>query len=367
MRKLGHGDIIGSKPVPPASDLGPLFSSQLDQTQISADLACGLRVGPSLPDVESTGGGSSNRYVVENIPIPTEEELKFRHSGWRASRSRVAEAMTRAGTSSSRCIRFERCGSACWVEVAIDGSSARTRGCYCGDRFCLPCATARGCRIRLKLIELMAEGECKFLTLTRRMDGSGLDDSLQHLRDSFAKLREQKIWTENVSAAAYCIEIKRNAEDTDWHVHLHAILRSRWVDKRDWSAAWFAATGGSFVIDIRPITDAAKGASYIAKYATKGFDSSVLKRVDLIVEAMRALSGRRLVGTCGDWYNADLQGDYLPKIAYKTVCSLEVLIDASSRKQAWAVGLLLLLRKSDRGEEPVDRMPGETAAIAEDV
>lgn len=339
-------------------DAGPLFSSSVHPQQTSSDQAS-LEPTKKLPSwAEGLEIDHSPTPYDYYVPEPSARETDFRHSGWKAARERVIAALRAARVSAGRVERFVKCGADCHVEVSEDGKMFRCNAHYCGDRFCVPCATARAARVRKELHRIIGDQPVRFLTLTRRDDGSTLDESLRHLRESFSRLREQSIWIENVRASVYAIEITRGRSGAGWHVHAHVLAMGRWVDQRDWVAAWKVASGGSIIVDIRKTDSSTQGINYVLKYATKGFDQSVLKNQESIVEAMIALRGKRLIGATGEWYNADLKGDYEPKISWKRVDRLDAIVYAAERREKWAIGILQALRRRVFSEHEPTRQAG---------
>lgn len=84
-----------------------------------------------------------------------------------------------------------------------------------------------------------------------------------------------------------------------WHPHVHiAALVSAPINQKSLSSEWLKATGDSYIVDVRPITniqEPVKGFLEIFKYALKFSDLSPSKHV----EAATILNARRLLFSTG--------------------------------------------------------------------
>lgn len=338
--KRGQNEPTGPVTSSTPGDIGPLFSSSLDKQQSNADHVKVTKKGPvriEFTDVEIDHSYHPGDYYIP--PLSIAEEI-FRHSGWRETRRRVGEALHSSGAGRTRLERFEKCGSDCIWEYNAELEKYRLRANYCGDRFCTPCCNARGAKIEHELLTLAVGAGLKWTTWTRRDDGKPLIESLNHLRESWSRLREQKLWKENVSAAVYVVEITRGDSGSGWHVHIHAILQSKFVEQRDWSKAWGLATGGSPVMHIRRVTESKKDVAYMCKYATKALHPSILRDKESTVEAIIALRGRRLIGALGKWHGLTEVGIIGPKEGWVKVGSHDRIVADALRGMEWAIGAL---------------------------
>jgi len=145
----------------------------------------------------------------------------------------------------------------------------------------------------------------RFITLTLRQTDEPLKTVLDTLLSSYKRLRNQKIWKKNVTAAVGVVEIKKGRDGRRWNVHLHVLCTGFFLAQKDLSDAWRLASGGSFVVDVRAVRDHAVGVGYVAKYATKGWASEVAADQDALLECIVSLRGRRLFITSGGWYGRD--------------------------------------------------------------
>lgn len=313
-----------------------LFYSSLVQQQTKSDVQSDddtsyARSSRPDPRFDSFAASEARRF-----PPPLPIETSFRHGGWLASRERVQDALSSARVPESRLERFQRCGADCCIEVAADGSRHRVRACYCGDRFCRPCSIARSRLIGANLEQWLVGVKARFVTLTLRPNGKPLASLLSTLVSSFAKLREQRCWSDNVKGGAYCIEITRGRRGNAWNVHLHALVFGSYIDQRALSDGWKLASGGSFIVDVRAVSDARGGARYVAKYAAKGFGSDVEQDADCLLECVLALRGRRLLGTFGAWRGRRIERPAPDSVEWRKLGSLAAVASAARRGERWA-------------------------------
>lgn len=285
------------------------------------------------------------REESRSFPPAHAVETSFRHGGWLPSRRRVAAALASCCVPASRRERFERCGSDCIVEVNEETACVRLRACYCGDRFCSPCSRARAKTVESNLIEWTKDQPVLFVTLTLRQREASLAVVLNHLIGSFAKLRNQKIWTDNVDGGAYVIEVKKGRGGKFWNVHLHVLAIASYIKKQVLSDGWKQASGGSFIVDVRKLSDANGGCRYVAKYATKGWASEVEHVPDDLAECVLALRGRRMLGTFGCWRGRRLERQRSTDDGWNRVGRLVEVATEASRGQHWAIGLMTALHR----------------------
>jgi len=183
----------------------------------------------------------------------------------------------------------------------------------CGDRFCPVCSISRRGRVRYRLSQLTKlvkpafKYSTKFITLTQP-NSSDLQAGVKQIMASFRRLRQTQFWRKYVDGGASVIEItgKKGA----YHVHIHAVIHSRFIPQRLLSKMWEASSGGSIVWITRiPV---AAVVSYLTKYLSKGVDVP-----DDDVEMSNALRGVRLFQPFGTWHSPERK---IPK--HKSVCKI---------------------------------------------
>lgn len=257
---------------------------------------------PSLPECIPTG-----------LPVPSLPEVRwcddqwFRHSGWRTDRLRVYLSLCRTFGDCRRAEAFRHCGTNAWVlkNVSQPGKF-RLAANYCHDRFCRPCSVARSNLIAGNLRGRIRNKPHRFVTLTLRQTDQPLHKCLDRLYFAFAKLRRSSLWQEAVYGGVACLELTRGQKNDHWHVHLHCIVSGKFLPQDKLSDAWLRATGDSPIVDVRMIGDHERTVRYVAKYAAKGLDASILRQQDVLDEAVEALHKRRLALTFGDWRGVQL-------------------------------------------------------------
>lgn len=324
----------------PAAAHAGLFFSSLDTQQTIRDRD-DLPVGQML-----LAGGKEKAWKqkVRAVRVggspANEVETAFRHRGWLPDRRRVLEGLKRAGVPSGRLLRFLDCGANCSVHMKADGSVLRLSGRYCGDRFCVPCCNARA-RVVAENLHAWTKGQSTlFLTLTLRRSQRSLSEILRHLLASFQRLRDQKWWLEKVSGGAYVVEITRGAKGDHWHVHLHALVLSNFLEKSELISHWSVASKGSFIVDVQRVKTGSDQVNYVAEYATKGWSRECLKNVDWIVGLVRGLRGRRMLGTFGGWRGRRLEREEIDRTGWVDLGPLVRIVHAARRGECWAAGLL---------------------------
>jgi len=325
-----------------------LFFSRLDSQQTIQD-------GQEPPHGEYTRGGKEERaWTAKTRTVPhgsqpaAAVETAFRHRGWRADRSRVLAAMIRSGVPHSRVERFRDCGANCSVEISTDGSAVRLRGRYCYDRFCVPCCNARALKVLNNLKAWTENRRPLFITLTLQRTNGRCKSILNHLLRSFSKLREHAAWKEGIDAGAYVVEMTRGAGKDHWHVHLHVIALGRGINKRLLSDCWRKASGGSYIVNISRVNSDAECVSYVAKYATKGWNRDCLADEKWIVELLSALRGRRLLGTFGGWRGRSIEQEPRSIEGWRSLGSLVEIVERARRNDPHALGILRALHVAAR-------------------
>jgi len=233
--------------------------------------------------------------------------VNWRHSGWAPTRTRVWRALNDAGVSGSRLDRFEECGLHAWVlESVTEPGTYRLASDKCHDRFCLPCGQERSRTIASNVIAHLRKREARFLTLTLKARQEPLAHTITRLYKAFARLRQRKFWKQKAKGGVAFLEVKRSKDRNHWHVHLHALVQGRYMDKRVLSRTWHAITGDSYVIDIRQVKNPDEATHYVAKYASKPLDPTATREPTALAECVAALQHRRLCLTFGSWQGIEL-------------------------------------------------------------
>jgi len=291
---------------------------------------------PPQTDKYTPWGG----YVTSDDPPVT-----FRHSGWARSRALIRQAMDTGWTSPRALQRFDLCGSEPWVAVNPDDPEHLTvLTNHCHSRWCVPCSRERAHRIVGNLRAKLNEGGMLFVTLTMKHSHSPLSDQIDRIYACFRRLRRTPFWLRNCDGGAAVLELTHGWKDGLWHVHLHCLLHSNWLEHKDLKAEWWRITGDSFVVDVRDVHTADQGAQYVTKYITKPIPNTVIGKPGPLLELLTACSRRRLVLTWGSWRGIKLSKP-LDKIAWRSICRLE---DLYARYEDYDLEAFNLVRRLER-------------------
>lgn len=226
----------------------------------------------------------------------------FRHSGWRHNRELVYDALKRTVQSVSRIMAFTSCGHRAYVYRSLEPPyHYRLAGSSCRDRFCVPCAKDRSRCLATNVLQALNGSPSRFVTLTLKQVDRPLTDSLDHLYDSFRRLRQRTFWKGHVTGGCGFLEVKHSPSLGTWNVHLHAIVHGRYLPQQTLSAEWLKVTGDSMITDVRFVKDEGKVGRYVTKYVSKPLNSTFLNRSSLLDEVILATRNRRLALTFGDW------------------------------------------------------------------
>lgn len=292
----------------------------------------------------------TNPHRVASAQAPTLssphlDDVTFRHLGWQPDRLRVDRALHDCHGCSTRVERFRTCGSNAYVAIdEADPSHVAVIADYCGDRFCVPCKRAKGRQVGLNVMDHYKGRQLRFITLTLRNSDLPLTQCLDKLYQDFARLRRSKLWRNTVTGGIAFTEVKLGQRSGTWHPHLHVLVTGKFIHQKALSTVWHAITKTSFVVDVRFVKDRNKAVDYVTKYATKGYDTDILRTHDALCEAIRALHGRRLYIKFGDLIGVDLNAKP-DKVAWRYVSTLQDLLTRARRRQQDAVDLLAALMK----------------------
>lgn len=226
---------------------------------------------------------------------------------------------------------------ACCSSVVLGRSAGRLRvagAIRCGRHLlCETCAIFRGLEILRRMVPVYTQVSkdspdfsWKLVTLTVK-NGPDLAERIEHLRASYRRLEQcrrdelrgkgrqwSQYWTQQAGGLG-SIEVTRNKETGEWHPHLHLVVCSYQPYGKDdtsrMAADWWAATGDSYVVDVRELRTEggpAKNLAEVAKYALKAAGLDNPSRL-IAWETMR---GRRLFLTFGALRGVELEPSEAP-------------------------------------------------------
>lgn len=318
-------------------------------------------VTPNLPWIAEHPPPLSSQLAPVEIPVwhdpcsPTVGELDnetglvstFRHTGWAARRAAIHDALWDAGCRLARRLRFQRCGADRWIlRNRSDPTIFKVVTAKCHDRFCSPCVVDRQAVIRRNLEPKLAGGRYRFLTLTIRHHHEPLRVLLNRLYRAFRLLRQTAHWKDRTDGGVALLELTCDGEAHGWHPHLHCILAGQYMDVVILRRSWLAITGDSTGVDLSQIRSKPEAIRYVCKYSTKAMPSNVFRDRAKLVEAIDALSNRRLVLTFGTWKNYRLLEDPQER-GWEAFDSIESLILRRSAGNQLASRILAMLPTAD--------------------
>lgn len=242
--------------------------------------------------------------------------------------------------NAARLDRFAECGSFATVEHSPATGRVRIRCNTCKDRLCEACGRSRGRRLQDGIVRALGGTRAVLVTLTLRANETPLIDQIKRLRRCFASLIRSPLWKASVQGGVAVMEIKVGTSQR-WHVHLHVVCVSDWIDQRELSGRWHAITGDSYVVDVRRMPSVSAG-RYVAKYVSKPADRTVLEDDERLDEFAMSIRGSRMFQTFGSWRKFKLDADPTDDEAiddWMTVGRLEVLV-AKRGENSWIDALL---------------------------
>jgi len=293
------------------------------------------------------------------IPVRLDDDVAFRHSGWRHDRQATLQALGPSLRPEDRPHRFANCGAHAWIlKSAIEPPTYRIAADFCHDRFCRPCARARARHIAAVLADWAKKRSIRFVTLTIRQEPQPLASQLTAMHKSFRRLRQMAHWNACCKGGVAFTEIKRNVTNSLWNLHLHLLVEGTFLSQSRLSRMWLKATGTSYIVDIRFPSSPTAAVAYVCKYASKGIATQVYGSADALSEAMTALTGRKLCLTFGTARGLQLN-EPATEEAWTAVCSLATLRTQAARGVPEACTLLTFLqdRYSCPTNQPTTRGP----------
>jgi len=242
------------------------------------------------------------------------------------------------------------------VRVAKDNAPHLVLG-RCRDRLCPLCSALRGreCTDRVtKLVQRM--NAPRFVTLTVKNDAAPLASQVDFLFTCFRKLRAHAWWKKKVTGGCYSLEVTYNAREATWHPHLHLIVDGEFLPQKELASIWKQITGGSPIVWVEKVNDAARSAKYIAAYVNTPPDVHTWPP-RTIVHYAEAMHGRRVLGCFGSMHAANVDASRAREAPEQTtfVCTVRELVQRACEGNASA----------ERACSLLIRMGGLWAAVAQ--
>jgi len=193
---------------------------------------------------------------------------------------------------------FEYCRKVAWFVRHDVTGLVRVASQQCHLRWCPLCAKTRTNFVSQQVQEWIETTKySKFITLTIVSTDTPISDQINHLYDSFKRLRKKKAFKSKIKAGVWFFQITKNKTTGLWHPHLHIIGIGKFLSKRELSRTWLECTGDSKIVDIKAVKDKKQAAMYAARYAAKPADLALVDIPDA-ADLVMAMQGRRI---CGSW------------------------------------------------------------------
>lgn len=333
-----------------------LFACPLprEKTIIFEPVARMTRVaGRKLRDVWDT---ITHGWIETPIEPATAVESNWWHGDHLERRQKVRASMERTCQSAMRRESFEHCGSGCRVEWSATAGKHRLRANFCHDRFCERCARARARVISTNLAQHLGNKSFVHCVLTLKHRATPLSAEITRLIRCFRNLRDSKLWKEHVQGGVFFIEIK-TGRDRLWHVHAHIVCISTYIPQQALANAWLSVTGDSDIVWLHRYKDSAEVTRYVAKYAAKGYDAGIFDDPESIDECITAMKGRRLWATFGAWRGLDLDAKAEDPGDWKSIGTLDYVVERANAGEIWAHAVLKSLRKGSTDEQSTNPRP----------
>lgn len=192
----------------------------------------------------------------------------------------------------------------------------------CNDRFCVRCARSRAWKARQLLDALLKERglyekahSLKLITLTvENFPDDKLEWGLKSFHKWFKRLRQRKVWKENVKGYFEAFEIAKDLKGR-WHLHLHLLAECKFIDVYQLSEEWSEVVSkewNGFIVDIRVLRNPKKALREVTKYCYKPSSLSLEDRASL----SSLLKKQRLYGFGGEW-SKDFRGVSYRSLLYR--------------------------------------------------
>lgn len=174
---------------------------------------------------------------------------------------------------------------------------------HCRLRVC-PLCSYRVTKEREKYVKAMCAAMAfpKMITLTMPTYTGKPQDGIKLIRKYFNQLRRSVVMN---SVKGGCYQVELVQKSPGWHIHIHALVDSKYIPRQLLFSRWCKITGLDYVnVHIEAATTELQK-NYVCKYPVKTADFN--SSPTLIVEWYIATKGARLFSTFGKWYNATIE------------------------------------------------------------
>lgn len=247
-------------------------------------------------------------------------------------------------TTKSDALRDCRCFS--WFLRDAETGIVRISSNHCRLRWCPLCGAAKAAQVSAAIQQWLQDVPTpRMLTLTLKHSNAPLADQIDSIYTFFQSFRRRKWLKEAISGGIWFFQVHRVGGSGAWHPHIHILLDSGYLPKARLSDDWRDTTHGSYIVDIKRITDNKASCDYVARYVAR---PAKLADLDLssAQELLQALHGRRLAGSWGSAHGVCLSGksqkpdgNWQRLGTWRTLSELYAYSDvARAIFKAWATG-----------------------------
>jgi len=291
----------------------PCFPSEAEtfqmQSRFTEESPDGLSWDPdSAPFdrlAEPEGVGLEIGGLISQPPDPNSKAaVRFRQAEiWKRGtiyKNTIAAKLREIGRS-EQAQKLEDCHSTFTVVQCCGCKKIRRYPNRCDLFYCPECAHHLATE-RRRQVEWWAERipQPKHITLTIKNIPDLTEGHVRQFKKFFGQLRRRK-FCRNWKGGFYRIEVTN--EKKGWHLHLHALVSARWIDKNELSRQWKSITNGlGYIVAVKDC----RSSEYlheVTKYVAKGHQISQW-RPHKIVQFIDALDGLRTFGVFGELFGA---------------------------------------------------------------
>lgn len=192
--------------------------------------------------------------------------------------------------------KMSLCREAYTVALCRHCNRTKTLQYHCDHPLCPDCAAWRSAKRAAALRGwIKSTWRPKHVVLTQPHSDQPLRAQLQQVKLALSRLRRTK-WARHWVGGTWRVEITHG--DHGWHVHLHLIVDAGWIDHRELSRRWAAATRNPTAVvwikDLRTQDAAVE----VTKYTIKPQTIHTVPP-DRLLELLLAIRKNRLFGTWG--------------------------------------------------------------------
>lgn len=224
----------------------------------------------------STGTDRALSFIPQQITVDHSHCIspaqRWRWRNLLSERDLHLQALASSNCEEARLERGRSCASDLYVEHNELLGKKRIVGNYCNHRLCPLCSISHRASL-FRRMEAWFKGRrskrVRLITLTLQHSPVSLRVQLKHLKASFRRLRQTKLWQSCVESGRAIVEVTWNAKTSCWHPHLHVVATGTYLPQDELANQWAGSSGGSYVVDVRPVKAGHRASKYLAKYLGK--------------------------------------------------------------------------------------------------